>query len=183
MIGVRCFYLLILISPLLSLKITAQDFQQQEEDSIPRFTDVFIPTGIIDYDAEYYYIDSENQFLEHHFILQPIISDVNIVNLEFGLTHSRTVEGNFTTPADMIISYQRNIKSARYKETGFQGLGARIRFFIPTGRGEYLSGLDSWTLEPGLITGLLLNDPRWFVSAEMRYNYSFASLPNTSRKP
>ena len=157
--------------------------QKTDSDSIPRFTDVFIPSGILDYDAEFYYIDSDNYFLEHHFILQPVISDRDLINLEFGLVHSKTPDGNFTVPADLSVSYQRNIKSSRYNESGFQGIGPRLKFIIPTGRGEYLSGLDSWTLEPALVTGFLLKDPRWFSTAEIRYNYSFASLPNTNKNP
>lgn len=157
--------------------------QENENDSIPRFTDVFFPTGILDYDAEFYVIDSGNQYLEHHFILQPILSDVNIVNLEFGLTHSWIPEGNFTTPADMSVSYQRNFKAEKYGESGFQGLGARLKFIIPTGRGEFLSGLDSWTLEPTLVTGWLLNNPAWFLTLEARYNNSFAALPGKTANP
>ena len=157
--------------------------QEKSADSIPRFTDVFIPVGILDYDAEFYYIDSDNYFLEHHFTLQPIISERDLINLEFGLAHSKTPNGNFTVPADMSISYQRNIKSSRYNESGFQGVGPRLKFIIPTGRGEYLSGFDSWSLEPALVTGFLLKDPRWFTTAEIRYNYSFASLPNTNKNP
>ena len=157
--------------------------QENSSDSIPRFTDVFIPTGILDYDAEFYYIDSNNYFLEHHFILQPIISDRDLINIEFGIAHSKTPDGNFTVPADLSVSYQRNIKSSRYNESGFQGIGPRLKFIIPTGRGEYLSGFDSWSLEPALVTGFLLKDPRWFTTAEIRYNYSFASLPNTNKNP
>jgi hypothetical protein len=151
--------------------------QAQQEDSSTKFNDIFINARFIDYGLEYYVVDSKSSFLENHILFQPIINDKNIVNLEFGIVSSFQEEGNFTTPADLSISYQRNIESGKYGNTGFQGTAVKMELKIPTGRDEYLSGFDSWTIEPLLGTQWLFTNPSWFMSFQARYNYSFAALP------
>jgi hypothetical protein len=149
----------------------------QQADSTIRFNDILIDDRFFDYGLEYYMIDSKSSFLENHFLYQPFINDKNIVNLEFGIVSSFQENGNFTTPSDISISYQRNFESKKYGNTGFQGMAVKMKFIIPTGRDEYLSGFDSWTIEPLIETQWLFTNPSWFMSFQVRYNYSFTALP------
>lgn len=151
--------------------------QAQKADTTTRYNDILINTRFIDYGLEYYVIDAKNSFLENHFIFQPIIDDKNIINLEMGIVTSFQENGNHTTPSDLSISYQHNFESKKYENTGFQSVALKVKFKIPTGRDEYLSGFDSWTIEPLLGNQWLFTNPSWFMSFQARYNYSFAALP------
>lgn len=149
----------------------------QEIDSTSRINDILFHYGFLDYGAEYYVVDSKNSFLEHHILYQPFLSEENIVNIEFGLVNSFLENGNYTSPSDLSITYQHNFKSSKYKEWGYQGLGASIKMTLPTGRAEYFSGFNSYTIEPLIGTQWLFENTDWFTSIQVRYNYSFASLP------
>ena len=153
----------------------------QHPDSIEKFNDVLQSFGFIQYDAEYYTIDSRNSLLEHHLIYQPFLNNVNIINIGFGLTHSFLEGNSHFLPADLDITYQRNFKANKYKQSGFQGVGTKLKLIIPTGKNEYYSGFDSWSIEPLVGTQWLLKNSNWLIASQIRYNYSFASLP--AKKP
>lgn len=151
--------------------------QTEKSDSTNRFNDILINTQFIDYGLEYYIIDSKSSFIENHVLFQPIIDDKNIFNIELGIITAFQEDGNHTTPGDLSLSYQRNFTSRKYGSSGYQGFAAKMKLVIPTGRGEYLSGFDSWTIEPLVGTQWLFEDPNWSTSIQVRYSYSFATLP------
>ena len=86
-----------------------------KEDSENKINDVIQPYGWIEYDAEYYTIDSKNSFLEHHFIYQPYISEKRTIKIEIGFVDAYLEKGRYFTPTDLAISYQRTIKKKRKK--------------------------------------------------------------------
>lgn len=147
----------------------------QNIDSTEQVKDVLLSYGRIAYDAEYYDVNKDNSFLDHHFNYQPFVNDDNIVNIEFGVIHSFLETGDFLTPNDLTISYQRNFKTQNYKKNGYQGFGTKLKFTLPTGRAEYLSGFDSWTIEPLIGTQWLIN--KCLIGSSIRYSYSFKALP------
>lgn len=151
--------------------------QTEKADSTDRFNDILINTRFIDYGLEYYIIDSKSSFIENHVLFQPIIDDKNIFNIELGIITAFQEDGNHTTPSDLSLSYQRNFAFRKYESSGYQGFAAKMKLVIPTGRDEYLSGFDSWTIEPLVETQWLSEDPNWFTSIQLRYSYSFATLP------
>ena len=151
--------------------------QTEKADSTNRFNDILINARFIAYGLEYYIIDSKSSFIDNHVLFQPIIDDKNIFNIELGIITAFQEDGNHTTPGDLSLSYQRNFISRIYGSSGYQGFAAKMKLVIPTGRGEYLSGFDSWTIEPLVGTQWLFEDPNWFTSIQLRYSYSFASLP------
>ena len=150
---------------------------QEVEDTIIRVNDVLFNYGFVDYGGEYYVVDSKNSFLEHHLYYQPYVNDKNIFIIEFGVVQSFLDIGNYVSPSDLSLTYQRNFKSKSYGSTGFQGIASSLKFTIPTGRDEYLSGLNSWTIEPLIGSQWLFSNVNWFTSFQLRYSHSFASLP------
>ena len=152
-------------------------------DSTNKINDILLYKAFIDYGAEYYKIDDENSILEHHIVFQPFINDINILNIEFGLTHSFLDSVNAFSPADWSISYQRNFMDENYGNVGYQGHAGIIKLIVPTGRGEYLSGFNSWAIEP-LIGFQWRVFTKNFISAlQFRYNYNFGALPNKETRP
>jgi hypothetical protein len=168
---------------LLFLTLVCSSVNAQEQDSVVNFTDVQNSVGFIDYAAEYYIVDSQNSFLENHFLVQPFISNKHILNVEGGIVSSFKDSQSTTTIGDVSFSYQRNFQSVNYGETGYQGFALKAKLIFPTGQAEYFSGFDSWTIEPLFGTQWLFNIPDWFTSIQVRYNYSFASLPDKSKRP
>ena len=117
-----------------------------KDDSQNKINDVIQPYGWIDYNAEYYTIDSKNSFLEHHFIYQPYISKKRTIKIELGFVDTYLESGRYFTPTDIAISYQKTIEKKEKRKSGYQGLLLSLKIIIPTGRKEYFSGFDSWTL-------------------------------------
>ena len=161
---------------MLTLNITVIA-QTEKADSTNRFNDILINTRFIDYGLEYYIIDSKSSFIENHVLFQPIIDDKNIFNIELGIVTAFQEDGNHTTPGDLSLSYQRNFTYRNYESSGYQGFATKMKLVIPTGRDEYLSGFDSWTIEPLVGTQWLFENQNWFTSIQIRYSYSFATLP------
>ncbi len=149
----------------------------QEQDSIKKTTDALFYYGYLEYDAEYYTIDSKTSFLEHHISYQPFISDINILSIELGIVNSFQEEGNYTTPSDLRLNYRRNFFSPQYGKQGYQGTTAGVKFIMPTGRSEYLSGFDSWSLEPIFGSSWRFENPVWSQGIQAKYFFSIASLP------
>ena len=155
----------------------------QGDTTSTKINDIFLNKAFIDYGAEYYKISDKNSILEHHILFQPFVNDVNILNIEFGLTHSFLDSVKAFSPADLSISYQRNFLHSNYGELGYQGHAAKLKLIIPTGRGEYLSGSNSWAVEPllGFQWHVFTND---FITAwQIRYNYNFGALPDKAIRP
>jgi len=154
----------------------------QGQDSTRKTTDVLFYYGFIEYDAEYYKVDSKNSFLEHFVSYQPFITDINIFKIEFGIVNSFQAEGNYTTPGDLRLNYHRNFLSPQYGKAGYQGTTAGIKFIIPTGRSEFFSGFDSWSLEPIVGSSWQFENPAWSQGILARYYLSFASLPDKKQR-
>lgn len=152
------------------------------DDSKNKVSDVIQSFGWIDYNAEYYTIDSENSFLEHHFVYQPYISKTRTIKIEIGFADAYLENGRFFTPTDLAISYQKIIRRKVKKPSGYQGVLLSMKFIIPTGRDEYYSGFDSWTLEPKIATQWKLNNPNWAFSGIAKFNYSIGALPEKDRR-
>ncbi len=147
-----------------------------QNDSI-KINDVLFSEGLIDLGAEYYVINSKNSFLENHLLIQPRINDRNILSAEVGLVRSWLESGVFTSFSDVSLSYQRNFQTAKYLHQGFQGIGAKLKFVIPTGNADYFSGFDSWSIEPLIGAMWLFKNIEWFTAINLRYNYSLSALP------
>ena len=151
-------------------------------DSTSKINDIFIPYRSIDYGAEFYTIDSKNSFIEHHVVYQPYLNKNQTISIEIGLVDSNLETDHFFSPSDLSVNYQKIYKPKNKQESGYQGVGYALKFIIPTGRDEYFSGFDSWTLEPQVGTQWVLSNSNWLVATTVRYNFSFASLPNKIRR-
>ena len=151
-------------------------------DSSSKINDILISYGWLDYGLGSYTIDSKTRLIEHHLIYQPYLRKNSIVQIEFGLFHSQLDSNTFFSPGDLNISYQRNFKPKRVNDIGYQGSMGKMRLFIPTGRGEYYSGFDSWSIEPQLGFQWKVFNPTWILATLIRYNYSLASLPEKTRR-
>jgi len=165
---------------LLFILVDSVIMNAQDKDTLAKTSDILLYQSFGDYGAEFYKVDSRNSFLDNHILFQPYVNNLNIFNIEFGIVNSYQEEGNFTTPGDLSLSYQRNFISKKYKSTGFQGIAVRIKFTLPTGKLDYYSGHDTWALEPLIGTQWLLENPDWFTSAQVRYYYSLSALPGKS---
>ena len=150
----------------------------QAIDSTDKVNDVLLNIGSIGYDAEFYRVE-ESSFVEHHFVFQPYLLENGFFNIDVTLVNSFLPNGNFFVPGDLSLNYQQIFKTENYKSNGFQGWAARMKFTIPTGSNKYLSGFDSWTIEPLVGVQWLLGNTDWLIAIEARYNYSFAALPES----
>lgn len=168
---------LLFVFVLFGLNIKAED-----SDSTRRVNDILQYYGILYYNADFYKVDNENRFLEHNFAFRPFLKDKNILTLDFGVAQSFQPSGNYITPTDFNITYKRNFKSRKYGSNGFQGIGFIVKQIIPTGRNEYYSGFDSWTIEPLIGTQILFWGSKLFLAATTRYNYTYAALPGKQKR-
>ena len=160
------------ISPLLTYAS-----ENEKADSITQNNDIMLYYGMIDYSAEFYQVNRQTRFVEHHFLYQPLLNDKNILNIEFGVVQTSLEDGRFTVPADMKIGYRRNFKSKAQLENGYDGSFVGANLTLPTGRDEYYSGFDSWTIEPIAGFQWKLWNPNTLTGLKLMYNYSFAALP------
>jgi hypothetical protein len=171
-------YSFILLFLLSVTKVGLSQTDNAKPDSSTRVNDIFQPYGWIDYAAEYNTIDSKNSFLEHYFVYQPYLGHEQIVQIEFGLVHAFLDSATYFVPGDLTLSYQKVFFAKNEQKVGYQGVGVTMKLIIPTGSDAYLSGVDSWAIEPQFGVQWGFNNPNWLFALVGRYNYNFASLPN-----
>lgn len=163
---------------ILNDSITVKFIKKPDENT--KINDIFLYYGWIDYSFEHYKVDSKNSFIDHHMVYQPYLGKKHTFQIEMGLVHASIESGQYYSPGDLSISYQRIIASKNYNLKGYQGIGLIMKFTVPTGSDEYFSGFDSWTIEPQIGTQWRFTNPNWLTAISIRYNYSFAALPGSS---
>ncbi|MCG8581224.1 MAG: hypothetical protein MI866_14985 [Bacteroidales bacterium] len=98
------------------------------------------------------------------------------LNLEFVLSNAWDDGAYNFTVGDMSVTYSYNKYSDKFLKTGFQGVTSSFKMILPTGKSEYLSGLDNWIIEPSVYYGWLLKDNRFFFTNKIRINTSVGSI-------
>ena len=162
----------------ITLNYSVYATRQPEGDTIKQNNDIMLFYGLIDYSAEFYQVDKRTSLVDHHILYQPLLDDNNILNFEFGIVESIQEEGTFTTPSDVKIGYRRNFKPREQMDNGYDGSYFGAKLILPTGRDEYFSGFDSWTIEPNAGFQWKLWNANTLTGLQLKYSYSFAALPD-----
>jgi len=105
------------------------------------------------------------------------VNENNYLNLEYNISNAWLNNSNYIIPGDFNFSYIHNIYSKNYQKEGFQGGSIKIKMILPTGKSEYLSGLDNWIIEPQIYFGWKLKNNKIYFANRLRANFSIAHLP------
>lgn len=159
------------------LSISSKVFSIESGDSVQRNINALMYLGVIDMQFSYYQLDGESSYFENHYTYQPLLNKQHILNFEIGVVKSFQQEGRFITPSDFKLAYQYNLHKNTTSTIGFMGSFTGARFILPTGNSNYLSGDNSWIIEPTFGSQWRAGNKLLLYGYRIRYNYSFAALP------
>ena len=109
------------------------------------------------------------------------VNEKNYINFEYIISNAWLNNSNYIVPGDFSFSYIHSFYAKNYLSSGFQGVSATIKMILPTGKLEYLSGLDNWIIEPSIYFGWKLRNDNIYFAHKLRAIFSISALPETPK--